>query len=69
MIAPCTGLVAHVGAFGAELVSGYTGDAWSLNFLPVAERIGTLRQSESFLGDDGLLRDVTGWVLIDWASF
>lgn len=46
----------------------YTGDrAVVADLLPVAER--TLRWFESFLGDDGLLRNVTGWVLIDWASF
>jgi hypothetical protein len=46
----------------------YTGDRDVVaELLPVAER--TLRWFESFLGDDGLLRDVTGWVLIDWASF
>jgi hypothetical protein len=36
------------------------------DLLPVAER--TLRWFEAFLGDDGLLHDVTGWSLIDWAS-
>ena len=46
----------------------YTGDRSVVgDLLPVAER--TLRWFESFLGDDGLLHDVTGWVLIDWASF
>ena len=46
----------------------YTGDRELVaELLPVAER--TLRWFESFLGVDGLLRDVTGWVLIDWASF
>lgn len=46
----------------------YTGDrAVVAELLPAAER--TLRWFESFLGDDGLVRDVTGWVLIDWASF
>lgn len=34
--------------------------------LPVAER--TLRWFESYLGGDGLLHDVSGWVLLDWAS-
>ena len=34
--------------------------------LPVAER--TLRWFETYLHDDGLLHDVTGWVLLDWAS-
>jgi len=46
----------------------YTGDrAVVAELLPAAER--TLRWFESFLGDDGLLHSVTGWVLIDWASF
>ena len=34
--------------------------------LPVAER--TLRWFESSLGDDGLLHDVSGWLLLDWSS-
>jgi alpha-L-rhamnosidase len=34
--------------------------------LPVAER--ALRWFESALGADGLLHDVSGWVLLDWAS-
>jgi len=34
--------------------------------LPVAEQV--LRWFTRFLGPDGLLRDVTGWVLIDWSS-
>ncbi|MFN8019098.1 MAG: alpha-L-rhamnosidase C-terminal domain-containing protein [Acidimicrobiales bacterium] len=34
--------------------------------LPVAER--ALRWFEAYLGDDGLLHDVTGWSLVDWAS-
>ena len=34
--------------------------------LPVAERV--LRWFTRFQGPDGLLRDVTGWVLIDWSS-
>lgn len=46
----------------------YTGDRDLVaELLPAAER--TLRWFESFLGADGLLHDVTGWVLIDWASF
>ncbi|MBU3701611.1 MAG: alpha-L-rhamnosidase [Acidimicrobiia bacterium] len=46
----------------------YTGDRTVVaELLPAAER--TLRWFESFLGDDGLLHHVTGWVLIDWASF
>ena len=46
----------------------YTGDRELVAELaPGAER--TLRWFESFLGDDGLLHDVTGWVLLDWASF
>jgi hypothetical protein len=45
----------------------YTGDRNIVaDLLPVAER--TLRWFESFLGDDGLLHDVTGWLLVDWAS-
>ncbi len=45
----------------------YTGDrALVADLLPVAER--TLRWFESYLGEDGLLHDVTGWVLLDWAS-
>lgn len=45
----------------------YTGDrAVIADLLPVAER--NLRWFESFLGDDGLLHDVTGWVLLDWSS-
>lgn len=45
----------------------YTGDRDLVaTLLPVAER--TLRWFETFLGDDGLLVDVTGWVLLDWAS-
>ena len=45
----------------------YTGDREIVGeLLPVAER--TLRWFESFLGDDGLLHDVTGWLLVDWAS-
>jgi alpha-L-rhamnosidase len=34
--------------------------------LPVAER--TLRWFESYLRADGLLHDVSGWVLLDWSS-
>ena len=45
----------------------YAGDAALLgDLLPVAER--ALRWFETYLGDDHLLVDVTGWVLIDWAS-
>jgi len=45
----------------------YTGDAALVAELaPVAER--TLRWFESYLGGDGLLHDVSGWVLLDWAS-
>jgi hypothetical protein len=45
----------------------YTGDRELVaSLLPVAE--GVLRWFEPFRGPDGLLRDVTGWVLIDWAS-
>jgi len=45
----------------------YTGDrALVAELLPVAER--TVRWFEAYLDDDGLLTDVTGWVLLDWAS-
>ena len=45
----------------------YTGDRDLVaELLPVAER--TLRWFESYLADDGLLHDVSGWVLLDWAS-
>lgn len=45
----------------------YTGDRELVSsLLPVAERL--LRWFEPFLGDDGLLHEVTGWNLIDWAS-
>ena len=45
----------------------YTGDRQIVaELLPVV--VGTLRWFEDFLGSDGLLRDVTGWVLLDWAS-
>jgi hypothetical protein len=45
----------------------YTGDREVLaELLPVVVR--TLRWFESYLGNDGLLRDVSGWVLLDWAS-
>ena len=45
----------------------YTGDAALVaDLAPVAER--TLRWFESYLGADGLLHDVSGWVLLDWAS-
>ncbi len=45
----------------------YTADRELVSeLLPVAER--TLRWFESYLGADGLLHDVSGWVLIDWAS-
>jgi hypothetical protein len=45
----------------------YTGDEVLVAELaPVAER--TLRWFESYLGEDGLLHDVSGWVLLDWAS-
>ena len=44
----------------------YTGDrALVSRLLPVFE--SALRWFESFQHDDGLLHDVTGWVLIDWA--
>jgi hypothetical protein len=45
----------------------YTGDRDLVaELLPVAER--TVRWFEAYLDDDGLLTDVTGWVLLDWAS-
>jgi hypothetical protein len=45
----------------------YTGDRELVaDLLPVAER--ALRWFEPYLGDDGLLAGVTGWVLLDWAS-
>ncbi len=45
----------------------YTGDrALVAELLPVAVR--ALRWFESYLGDDGLLSDVSGWVLLDWSS-
>ena len=45
----------------------YVGDEELVaELLPVAER--TLRWFDAYLGDDGLLHDVTGWTLIDWAS-
>lgn len=45
----------------------YTGNRELIaELLPVAER--ALRWFEPYLGDDGLLHRVTGWVLIDWAS-
>jgi hypothetical protein len=36
------------------------------SLLPVAERV--LRWFERFAGRDGLLHDVTGWLLADWAA-
>lgn len=45
----------------------YVGDPEVVaDLLPVAERV--LRWFESYLGTDGLLHDVTGWVLLDWSS-
>jgi hypothetical protein len=45
----------------------YTGDRELVDdLLPVVER--ALRWFEAYLGDDGLLDGVTGWVLLDWAS-
>ena len=45
----------------------YTGDRDLVaELLPVAER--TLRWFESYLAADGLLHDVSGWVLLDWSS-
>ncbi|MBS2548129.1 alpha-L-rhamnosidase N-terminal domain-containing protein [Catenulispora sp. NL8] len=44
----------------------YTGDADLVGaLLPTAENV--LRWFTSFLGRDGLLHDVTGWVLVDWS--
>ena len=45
----------------------YTGDRDLVaELLAPAERM--MRWFESYLGDDGLLHDVSGWALIDWAS-
>lgn len=45
----------------------YTGDRELIDeLLPVVER--ALRWFEPYLGEDGLLDRVTGWVLLDWAS-
>ena len=45
----------------------YTGDRDLVaELLPMAER--TVRWFEAYLGDDGLVHDVSGWVLLDWAS-
>ncbi len=45
----------------------YTGDRELLaDLAPVAAR--TLRWFEAYLHEDGLLHDVSGWVLLDWAS-
>jgi alpha-L-rhamnosidase len=45
----------------------YTGDRELVaDLMPAAER--TLRWFESYLGEDGLLHDVSGWLLLDWAS-
>jgi hypothetical protein len=45
----------------------YTGDRDLVaRLLPVAENV--LRWFVSFRGEDGLLHDVTGWVIIDWSS-
>jgi len=45
----------------------YAGDREIVSeYLSIAERV--LRWFESFLGDDNLLHDVTGWALTDWAS-
>jgi len=45
----------------------YTGDHQLVaDLLPVAERV--LRWFESYLAADGLLHDVSGWVLLDWSS-
>lgn len=45
----------------------YTGDRELIaDLLPVVER--TLRWFEPYLTPEGLLRDVPGWVLLDWSS-
>lgn len=45
----------------------YTGDRELIgNFLPTVERV--LRWFESYRRPDGLLENVTGWVLLDWSS-
>jgi hypothetical protein len=45
----------------------YTGDRdFVARLLPVAE--GVLRWFEPYRAEDGLLADVTGWVIIDWSS-
>jgi hypothetical protein len=45
----------------------YTGDrAFVASMLPVAERM--LRWFQPFQDRDGLLDDVSGWVIIDWAA-
>ena len=45
----------------------YAGDRELVaELVPVVAR--TLRWFEPYLDDDGLLRDVSGWVLLDWAS-
>ena len=45
----------------------YVGDRDEIaTLLPTVE--GVLRWFEPFVGDDGLLRDVYGWVIIDWSS-
>lgn len=45
----------------------YTGDREIVDeLLPVVVRV--LRWFEAYLGGDGLLHDVSGWVLLDWAS-
>lgn len=45
----------------------WTGDRERVAALiPVAERV--VRWFDAFAGHDGLARDVTGWVIIDWSS-
>jgi hypothetical protein len=45
----------------------YIGDAAAIAaLLPIAE--GVLRWFEPYQGPDGLLHDVTGWVIIDWSA-
>ncbi len=50
-----------------EILRRYTGDRDLIGrLLPVAERV--MGWFEDFVGPDGLLNQVTGWVFIDWAA-
>jgi hypothetical protein len=52
---------------GLSVFARYTGDDDLVRrLLPVAERV--LQWFLDFQADDGLLTDVTGWVLIDWSA-